>query len=486
MAKKDATEAELSDERKQNVAQIFKKEFDTVETYRRVLERVDITFEELQNEYKSLGKKYESLLRQSTKLLRTGDAAQRKLMNVQQELEWRQNLNALWIAQFLSMVGSNACLPFLPLYVRQLGITDPTEAQFWSGLVFAGPFFLSIITVPLWGTLGDKHGKKPMILRAVIGLTVTLFAMAFAPNVYWLFALRLIQGAVAGFVAASLGLVASITPEKSSGYAMGFLQSSVAAGTVVGPLIGGLVVDAIGIRTLFYVVAALGFIATIVVVALVREPDTIESSEDKDFGAFDNIRYAANSSVLRWLLVFIVVVQTASMLTTPIMAYFLESLHTPSTALATITGIMVGLVGILTTASTLLWGRWNNKRPYEFTMLLALPILAIATAVQAFMPSYPYLFPWRIIIGAFMGALLPTLNAALAKASPPERRGGMMGLASSAQLMGNLISPLLCSFIAVHFGMMWCFVISGLLFVSITPSLFASYKRHHAHGTASR
>jgi Major Facilitator Superfamily len=194
---KDAARERESEERKAHIAQIFRREFDTVAHYQSVMDRDELTLGELYGEYKSLGKKYESLLRQTTKILRTGDAAQRKLMSMQHELEWRQNLNALWIAQFLAMMGANACQPFFPLFVRNLGVTNLAEAQFWSGLIFAGPFILSIIAVPLWGTLGDRHGKKAMIVRAVVGLTFTLFLMGFVQNVWQLFALRVIQGLVA-------------------------------------------------------------------------------------------------------------------------------------------------------------------------------------------------------------------------------------------------------------------------------------------------
>jgi len=467
---------ERAEERKAHLNQIFRREFDTVEQYHKTLDRTDLSFDDLLKEYKTLGKRYESLLRQATKILRTGDAAQRKLIGVQEELEWRQNLNALWIAQFLAMVATNACNPMLPLYVRNLGITDAAQAQFWSGLVYAGPFFLSIFTVPLWGTLGDKHGRKTVIVRAIIGLTISLFLMSFAPSVEWLLAARILQGAVSGFIAASLGLVASTTPEKSSGYAMGFLQSSVSAGMVLGPLLGGLIADAIGIQKLFFIVSALCFISAIVVIALVSEPNGNDEVEES-FTVRDNLRFSAATPAVRSLLLYVLVIQTATMFTMPIMAYFLETLSTPPSILATITGVMVGLVGILTTGFTVLWGRWNNKRPFEQTLLIALPALAIATIAHAFMPHYQYLFPWRVVLGVFSGATIPTLYAALTKVTPIERRGGIMGLASSSVLLGNLLSPVLCSWTAVNLGMNWCFIISGIFFVALLPFIAFSYMR---------
>jgi len=124
-----------------------------------------------------------------------------------------------------------------------------------------------------------------------------------------------------------------------------------------------------------------------------------------------------------------------------------------------------------------LWGRWNNKRPFEQTLLIALPALAIATIAHAFMPHYQYVFPWRVVLGIFSGATIPTLYAALTKATPAERRGGIMGLASSSVLLGNLLSPVLCSWTAVHLGMNWCFIVSGIFFVVPMPFIALSYLR---------
>src|SRR3990172_4468911 len=141
---------------------------------------------------------------------------------------WKKNLVIIWICQFVAMIGMSAIVPFLPLFVRELGVTSLEETAYWSGLVFAGPFFISFFLIPIWGNLGDRYGRKIMTVRAVFGLAV------------------------------AQALVAANTPKEKTGYALGLLQSATAAGTVLGPLLGGLISELFGFRSVFFIVA--GFV----------------------------------------------------------------------------------------------------------------------------------------------------------------------------------------------------------------------------------
>ncbi len=394
-----------------------------------------------------------------------------------QPVLWRQNMNVLWIASFIAMIGMNACLPFLPLYVRALGVTDFAEAQRWTGLVYAGAFMLSIFTVPIWGALGDKYGKKLMIVRAIFGLTLAMFLMGFAQNVWQLFFLRIFQGGVSGFIASSLSLVSSTTPKHKRGYAMNLMQTSISAGTVIGPLIGGVLTDMFGVRSLFYVVSSLCFVSGIVVVLYVREHRTELDAQQETPSVIDNLRFAWNTPLMRLVLVAIVLVQAGINFTPSIMAYFLEIKGAPPRMLATITGAVVGIVGVLTVLFAPRWGRLSDKHGFAWTLFRMLPWMGLFTILQGFIPHYEWIFPLRIAIGVCSGALIPTLFTALSKNAPQERNGGMIGLASSATLVGGLVAPILCGVVASSVGMTWCFVLSGVLFWGVFGLLWQSAKK---------
>ena len=184
---------------------------------------------------------------------------------------WRKNLYILWGTQFLAMVGMNLVVPFLPFFIRQIGVTDPTELARWSGLVFSGPFVLSFIATPIWGNLGDRYGRKIMVVRAIFGLALSQVLIGFSQNVVQLLIFRIVQGAISGFIASALALVSTNTPKDRIGYALGFMQSSTAGGMVLGPFVGGLLADLVGYREIFFVTAALCAVGGVVVMLKVQE-----------------------------------------------------------------------------------------------------------------------------------------------------------------------------------------------------------------------
>ena len=109
---------------------------------------------------------------------------------------WRRNLYILWVIEFAAFTGLSLFLPFIPLYVRQLGVTDVADVTRWSGLLLSGPFMVSFIATPVWGTLGDRYGQKLMVVRALIGSSVCYMGMALAGSVETLFIWRLVLGGI--------------------------------------------------------------------------------------------------------------------------------------------------------------------------------------------------------------------------------------------------------------------------------------------------
>jgi DHA1 family multidrug resistance protein-like MFS transporter len=210
---------------------------------------------------------------------------------------WRKNLYVIWIAQLIAMIGMSMVVPFLPLFVKDLGITEPSEVKRWSGLAISGVFITAFIATPFWGWLGDKVGKKPMVVRAIFGLAVSQFLIGLSQDVYQLFLFRMLQGALSGFIAASLALVSANTPKERSGYALGFLASSTAAGNVLGPFFGGVLADAFGYRNVFFITSAFCVLSGILVLAYVKE---IHKSQKSDSNVLDNYRFVFNHVRLKY------------------------------------------------------------------------------------------------------------------------------------------------------------------------------------------
>ncbi|MEM4725281.1 MAG: MFS transporter, partial [Candidatus Hadarchaeum sp.] len=150
---------------------------------------------------------------------------------------WKINLAAAWIAQFLSIAGFSVAFPFLPFYIRELGVTEVHQVELWTGLLNSVAALSMALISPFWGVLADRYGRKLMVERATFGGAIILAAMAFAGNVQQLFVLRIIQGMLTGTVPAFMTLTACMAPPTQAGFALGLMQMAVFSGSFVGPML---------------------------------------------------------------------------------------------------------------------------------------------------------------------------------------------------------------------------------------------------------
>ena len=185
----------------------------------------------------------------------------------QEDQYWRRNLAVCLVGSFTTIVAMTLLLPFLPLYVEQLGVTDQAAIAQWSGVAYGATFFAAALVAPLWGRLADRYGRKLMLIRASLGMAIAMSLIGMAHNVWELVGLRLFAGFAGGYASGSTILVATQTPKARSGWALGMLTSGIMAGNLVGPLIGGALPPLIGIRGTFWLaggVIFLTFLATTV------------------------------------------------------------------------------------------------------------------------------------------------------------------------------------------------------------------------------
>jgi DHA1 family multidrug resistance protein-like MFS transporter len=169
--------------------------------------------------------------------------------------EWKTTLSVMFVAQLLSIVGFSFVLPFIPFYIRELGITDKHLVPMWAGILAAASSLVMTIFSPLWGWLSDRHGRKIMVERAMFAGAIITMAMGMVSNVYQLLVMRLLTGATTGTISASLSLVSSTVPGNKLGFGLGLMQVAVFLGMTLGPLAGGIMASYMGYRWPFVVVS---------------------------------------------------------------------------------------------------------------------------------------------------------------------------------------------------------------------------------------
>lgn len=359
------------------------------------------------------------------------------------------------------MVGMSMVVPFLPFYIRELGITNPDELEHWSGIVFSGPFILSFILTPVWGALGDRFGKKSMVLRAIFGLALSQFLIALSANVVQLFIFRMVQGAISGFVASSLALVSSGTPREKSGYAIGILQTSISSGTVIGPFIGGFISDLTSYRTVFFITSGLCLLSGLLVVVIVKEPAKI--AINKVYTVIENYKFVFTNSQIFIAMLSITFIQVSITIAQPVFALFVESMTKGTEYISTLTGAIFGTLGIFSVISSPWWGRRNDTKSFKKNIIIAISGAGLSYCVHTLITNPYLLFPVRAFLGLCVGGIIPVIYAYINKNISDDRKGGVMGIASSFTLFGNLVGPLLCTLLLYEIQLKYIFLIAGTM-----------------------
>jgi MFS transporter, DHA1 family, multidrug resistance protein len=171
----------------------------------------------------------------------------RKLVLRLPQEQWRRNRLAIHVAVALFYGGFTAVIPFLPYYLKQLGVTGEARIASWSGiLITIGPLLAALLG-PAWGRLGDRYGMKLMFERCTLAQSIHWVLFAFALSPYHLLGLRVLIGLLGGLTTFSVPLLVSTTPKEHMSRSIGALQTVQMLSSALGPLFGGLLADSIGI-----------------------------------------------------------------------------------------------------------------------------------------------------------------------------------------------------------------------------------------------
>ena len=373
---------------------------------------------------------------------------------------WKRNLIVLWLANFTVMAGMSLVMPFLPLYIKSLGVTDTADLTFWSGLVFSGTFMTSAIFAPIWGALSDRTGRKVMLLRSAFGMAVVMGLMGFTTAVEQLFFLRMAMGVISGFIPASISLMATNTPKEHVGYALGTLQTGGVSGQIIGPLIGGVLANLFGFRHVFWVTAAVLLIAACIVMLFVREQfekpaAAAKNKEGKKKGsALGELRHLRTV----WPLLIVAFLKTGSMLMVdPLMSVYITQIVPGAENVALIAGLVTASTGIANILFSPRLGKLGDRIGYKRVLLISMCGAGLMYIPQAFVVA-----PWQLMIcrfglGMCIGGLMPQVNSLIRTLAPKEMQGRIYGYSTSAMFLGNLTGPNVGGFISGTFGFKFLF-----------------------------
>jgi MFS family permease len=378
----------------------------------------------------------------------------------QEDRYWRRNLAVSLIGSFTTIVAMTILLPFLPLYIGELGVTDQAAIAQWSGVAYGATFFAAALVAPLWGRLADRYGRKLMLVRASLGMAIAMSLMGMARNVWELVGLRLFAGFAGGYSSAATILVATQTPKQRSGWALGMLMSGVMAGSLVGPLIGGTLPPLIGIRATFWCAGGLIFLAFLATTFIIKEEKrsalTKQAAVEASWSQIPDRRPVIAMLAMGMLLTF------ANMSIEPIITLYVGQ-FVDASRVTFVSGLTMSAAALGSILSASRLGKLADRVGHWQVIIVTLAISALLLIPQAFVTAGWQLVVLRFFMGLALGGLMPCVTSIIRHSVPDAVVGRVLGYATSSNFVGQVAGPLLGGFVGGHIGMRAVFLGTGLL-----------------------
>ncbi|HHU3349470.1 TPA: MFS transporter [Escherichia coli] len=353
-------------------------------------------------------------------------------------INWKRNLIVAWLGCFLTGAAFSLVMPFLPLYVEQLGVTGHSALNMWSGIVFSITFLFSAIASPFWGGLADRKGRKLMLLRSALGMGIVMVLMGLAQNIWQFLILRALLGLLGGFVPNANALIATQVPRNKSGWALGTLSTGGVSGALLGPMAGGLLADSYGLRPVFFITASVLILCFFVTLFCIREKFQPVSKKE-----MLHMREVATGSIA------------------PILTLYVRELAGNVSNVAFISGMIASVPGVAALLSAPRLGKLGDRIGPEKILITALIFSVLLLIPMSYVQTPLQLGILRFLLGAADGALLPAVQTLLVYNSSNQIAGRIFSYNQSFRDIGNVTGPLMGAAISANYGFRAVFLVTA-------------------------
>ncbi|EKU70475.1 hypothetical protein HMPREF9161_01521 [Selenomonas sp. F0473] len=389
-------------------------------------------------------------------------------------MNWKAAL-ALLTCNVLFMSASYTMLiPFLPMYLTlELGV-DEASVNLWAGITFSVTFLVSAVMAPIWGRIADRKGKRLMAMRASFLIAVSYFLGGIVQTPEQLVLVRLFQGFAAGLWPMDLAIITLYAPRERLGLCLGIMQGTLTAGGVVGPLLGGILAEAFGMRTSFYIGSLALFINFLAFTFIIKEPpapadDTPASAKEA------NPWHLWHIPILRAMMIVSTLAQMVIFILQPVLTTYIKYLAGDIRNVVLAAGVVFSLGGIAGAVAAPLWGIFGARRSYFVSMCLAMTLAGTLLTLQGIPET---LVPFAVMqfgIGLCAAGVQPSLNAVIAQHTPAHLKGSVFGMLFAAQQVGGFTGPLLGGIVATYLGMHFLFPTAGAILLTLAAFVWRRY-----------
>ncbi|MGX7059245.1 multidrug efflux MFS transporter [Vagococcus humatus] len=386
------------------------------------------------------------------------------------KVDWKRNMYIAWIGCFFTGASFSLVMPFIPVYIKQLG-APTNKVEFYAGLAISVTALASGVVSPLWGNLADRRGRKLMMVRAAAGMMLTMGALAFVHDVKMLLVFRFLTGVLSGYIPNATAMIASQAPLEKSGWALGTLATGSVAGTLIGPLMGGLLAQTFGIRNVFLITGAILLINTILTVVFIKED--FEPVQKKDListkEVFEKIE---KPSLLFGLFLTTLILQLGITSISPILTLYIQELGSGRDNILFISGLIVSVAGVSAFISSPFLGKLGDRFGNQNILLIGLIGFFVCIVPMSLVQTPFQLGVLRFLMGFSTGAMMPSVNAIISKITPKDGVSRIFSYNQMSLNFGQVLGPLVGSTIASLYGYRGVFIGTGLfIFVNIIVTL---------------
>lgn len=370
----------------------------------------------------------------------------------------------LFAIQLVSMGAMEMSGPFWPVHLRGL-TTSESLFSFASIAVYVGPMLGIILTSAFWGRIGDRYGHKLMMIRALAGLSLTQLGLALFSDIWVILILRFLQGAFAGYIAPAQAYGVSIEAPSRRARLFAILQISTNVGSLLGAVVGGLILD---YATFFWInIIASALCAVCTVIAAVTLPDVPPVKKTVVTDKAAPVRSASlwQGSPLLSLLGVMGILLLARMLPQTSFSLYVSSVFDVSNS---VVGLCYGLLALGFILSATAWSRYFEHRGQQDTLqrMTYVVLGCIVLTAVAGVTRNPLVFVIAYFIwGVLLGATTPVLMALISKTADSSQQGHVLGIAQGTAQFASIAGISAGGLLSQVYGLQYTYLFVCLAYV---------------------
>lgn len=375
---------------------------------------------------------------------------------------WKFIMALLTLNAFMMSTSYNMPLPFLPVYLSELGAPEET-LRLWSGVIYAVSFAVCALMAPLWGKLTDSFGPRSMLLRAGVLMSLSYVFNAIVQDPWQFLASRAFQGFASGLYPACLAILSGTVPKDKLGFSMGLFQSGMVTGTIIGPLLGGVVAESLGIRMAFWTGFGGYSLLTVLSWMCLKDPPVNQELQSQPQRRIPTpMRKLLSNRNILILMLITIMLHLVIMLLQPVITLYVKELKESSENLMLVSGLVFALPGFAAAISAPWWGRYGQNKGFQRVLWMGLFANAAVLLIQSLPLGLMVFSLLQIVAGFAFSGIIPAYNALLTEHSDPKDRGSVYGLMFAFQHWGATLGPILGGILATLVNLQSVFAGAGL------------------------